>query len=144
MQLKDILDDPARRADFVRKGADLVDSEVAGKKGLSGMALRAGYAAIKGLKPGIVGAALDALLPYFLPKVQSHVDAGVRSGDLPGYFRTHAPAIADALLSVTDDKVGSSTNPVVARTYAALRGQAKQHTQEAVPGVGRILATFLT
>ena len=55
----------------------------------------------------------------------------------------YADPIAEALLSVTDEKVARSPNPVIAKTYAALRGQAKTHTAEAVPAVGKLLAGFL-
>lgn len=143
MNLADLLASDTLRSSFVAQGVSLVDAEVARKGGLGGMALRAGYAAVKGLQPGIVGKALDALLPHFLPRVQAHVDAGRAAGDLPGYFAKHADAIAEALLSVTDEKVARSPNPVIAKTYAALRGQAKTHTAEAVPAVGKLLASFL-
>lgn len=143
MELTDILTDPALRARFVEQGVSLIDGEVAAKKGLGGFAVRAGYATVKGVQPGIVGKALDMLLPHFLPRVADHVRKARASGDLAGWFAAHASQIADALLSVTDDKAGRSANPVVAKTYAALRGQAKQHTQEAVPAVGRLLASFL-
>lgn len=141
--LDDVLGSETLRAAFVARGVELVDSEVARKGGLSGMALRAGYAAVKGLQPGLVGKALDALLPHFLPRVRSHVETARASGDLPRYFTQHANEIAEALLSVTDEKVARSPNPVIARTYAALRGQAKTHTAEAVPAVGRLLDSFL-
>lgn len=143
VELEDILQDSGLRATFVRRGVELVDAEVAKKGGFGGMALKAGYAAVKNLRPGITAAALDGLLPHFLPAVAGHVAAGRAGGDLAGYFVKQAGPIAEALLSVTDDKVGRNPNPVVSKTYGALRGQAKAHTQEAVPGVGRILADML-
>ncbi len=143
MNVQDILDQPALRDAFVSQGVSLIDSEVAKKGGFGGMALKAGYAAVKGLKPGITREALDALLPHFLPAVAEHVSKALAQGNVVAYFQSNAGVIAEALLSVTDAKVGSSANPVIAKTYGALRSTAKQHTTEAVPGVGRILASLL-
>ena len=43
----------------------VVDEEVAAKGGLSGIAVKAGYAAVKSIKPGFIGQVVEKLLPEF-------------------------------------------------------------------------------
>lgn len=143
MTLQDILDDAALRARFIADGARLIDDEVARKPRLSGMALRAGFSAIKAVKPDIVTVALGALLPAFAPAVEPYVAEGVAKGDLAGHFAAHASAIAEAMLQVTDRKAERADNPLVRRTYLGLRSSAHAHTAEAIPAVGRLLAAYV-
>lgn len=143
MTLQDILGDPALRARFVAEGSRLVDDEVARKPRLSGIAIRAGFAAIKTVKPDIVPAALEMLLPAFAPAVEPYFQAGQAEGDVAAHFARHAGAIAEALLKVTDLKAEKANNALVKRTYQGLRGTAHQHTAEAIPAVGRLLAGYV-
>jgi hypothetical protein len=142
MTLHDILNDPILHARFVRDAGALLDAEVASKSGLSGMAIKAGFSAMKAVKPGIVPAAIEMLLPAFAPAVEPHFAAGRSAGDLPGHFTRHASAIADALLQVTDAKAAVAKNAVLKKTYQSLRGMAHQHTTAAMPATGRLLATY--
>src|SRR5580693_6931137 len=43
----------------------LIDSEVKDKGGISGLAIKAGYGAVKGVKPGFVRTVVSDLLPEF-------------------------------------------------------------------------------
>ena len=43
----------------------LVEEEVASKRGLSGAAVKAGYAVVKAVKPGFIKGAIEHLLPDF-------------------------------------------------------------------------------
>jgi hypothetical protein len=142
VKLTDILDDPALHARFLSDGAALVDEEVGRKGGLTGMALKAGYAAIRRIRPDIVTVSLDMLLPRFAPAIEPHFAAAQASGDVAAHFASHADAIADALLAVTDERADHADNALLRKTYRSLRGHARQHTIEAVPAVGRLLARY--
>lgn len=142
MTLHDILDDPDRKARFIEQGVALIESEVASKRGLSGTALRTGYKGMKKVKPGIVPGALDMLLPHFAPAVEPHFEAAQASGDVEAYFTEHAEPVAEAMLQVTDARADRAKNRTLQKIYRGLRGQAKKHTTEAMPGVGRLLAQF--
>lgn len=142
MKLTDILADATLKARFIKEGAALIDSEVSRKGGLTGFALKAGYRAALAVKPGVIETVLGMLLPHFTPAIEPFFAAGQAAGDVPGHFAKNAAAIADAMLKVTDMAAARAENPVLKRTYQSLRGIAMQHTTEAVPAVGKMLARF--
>jgi hypothetical protein len=47
--------------------------------------------------------------------------------------------VAEALLSVTDEKAQRADNALVATTYKKLRPSAKEHVEQAVPGLATLL-----
>ncbi|MDL9938056.1 hypothetical protein QSJ18_14985 [Gordonia sp. ABSL1-1] len=118
--------------------ADLVgviEAEVADQKGLSGTAVKAGFAAAQKVKPGVVHHATDVLLPDFLTALAPFWDskpAGVAFGD---HLAANGDAAAEALLTVTDDQA-ESAKPALAKIYGSLRGKAKTYVVAALPRVG--------
>jgi len=143
MDLVAMLADPSLRERVIREGAALVDAEVAKRTGMAGFAIRAGFAAIKKIRPDIVEDSLSKLLPAFAPAMQPHVAAGEASGGVAAHFATHADQIAEDLLSVTDEKARTAQNPIMKRTYSSLRGQAHKQTARSVPAVGTWLQTYV-
>ena len=141
--LVEILDDPTRRAAVVRDGVALLESEVARKRGMRGMAIKGGFKTVKKLKPGILGHALDQLLPEFAPAVDPHLAKAREAGDIPRYFDQHRQEIAESLLAVTDRRATRAKNKVMLKVYRSLRSQALHHTAEAVPGLGRLVDTHV-
>jgi hypothetical protein len=139
-----VLADPAKRAEIVRDAERIVDEEVAARSGVSGVALRAGYAAFRRLRPGIVGLAIDRLLPLFAPILDRHWATAVASGDADDWFRREANTVADDLLSVTDAISHRTTNPVALGLYRSLRGQARSHVAAGVTRVPAFLRKHLT
>jgi hypothetical protein len=142
MKLTDILADEALRQRFITGALQLVATEVASKSGLQGFALKAGYKTVTAVRPGILQAVLEMLLPHFAPAAEPHFAQAQASGDVERHFREHADTIANALLAVTDARAERAQNQVLKRTYLSLRGQAQVHTAAAMPGVGRLLASF--
>ena len=140
MTLSEALSDPTRKAAVIRDGAALIDSEVASKSGLSGMALKAGYKTIKRLSPGMIGHALGVLLPEFAPAIDPHYAKAKAAGDVQAHFIANSSEIAEALLAVTDGKARRAQNRVMLKVYNSLRGQAKAHVQAAMPGLARMIA----
>ena len=51
MGLGDVINDPKKKPAIVADCCTLIDEEVSSKGGLSGLAVKAGYAAVKGVKP---------------------------------------------------------------------------------------------
>ncbi|MFT4622031.1 MAG: hypothetical protein ACI8PZ_000684 [Myxococcota bacterium] len=143
MTLVEILQDPAKKAAVVRDGVALIESEVSRKGGMSGLALRAGYGSVKAIKPGIIAHMLGKLMPDFAPAVDPFYAAGRASGDVSRHFRSQSGAIAEALLGVTDSKAKQAENRLMLKVYQRLRGQAKRHVEEAVPGLARLVETHV-
>lgn len=142
MKLVDVLNHPEPKARFIEASHALIEREVASKRGISGMALKTGFKAIRKVRPDIVPRALEFLLPHFAPVMEPHLEAAESSGDIPGFFVSNADRIAEDLLGVTDARAAKANNPVVRRTYRGLRGHAHSHTVEAMPAVGAMLVEF--
>ena len=133
MTLVEALEDPQRRRAVIRDAAALVDSEVASKRGLSGMALRTGLKTMKRVKRGIVEESLDMLLPKFAPAIDPWWSKALESGDPQRFFDANSAAIAESLLSGTDARAKVAKNRVLIKVYSSLRSQAATHTAAAVP-----------
>ena len=137
--LGDVLMDPQKRTAVIADSERMLEAEVASKSGLRGAAVKAGYSALKKLKPGIVTLALQRLLPAFAPVLDPHFQRGREAGDVRRHFTENAEPIAEALLAVTDAKAQNADNNVMKKIYSGLRGQAKQHTAAAMPAVADLI-----
>jgi hypothetical protein len=142
MGLAEALADKDKKASIVAECATLIDEEVAAKGGLSGMALKAGYGAVKGIKPGFIAHVRNDLLPEFAKNVDPIWAEGVTKGKPAQYFEDNRGRVADALLAVTDGKVKNAKSGLVRSTYEKLRGTAKKHVEDAVPRLGKLLAKY--
>lgn len=138
--LVDALADEATKAAAVRDCCDLVDEEVERKGGLSGMAIKAAYKTVKGIKPGFIEKAVSGLLPEFAAALAPLEEEARAKGErLGAHFEANASRVADALLAVTDEKAERSENKVVKSAYGKLRGMAKANVEAAVPGLATIV-----
>jgi hypothetical protein len=140
--LSDLIQDPAKRKAVVDDSVRAIDAEVAGKRGLSGAVVKAGFKMVKGVSPGFIPKALDHLLDDFARQVDPfYTDwQSGENGSLDSYFQRRAPEIADALLAITDDRARNAKNRGVKKAYGKLRGKAAEHTIAAMPRVSRILS----
>ena len=139
MGLADALNDPTKKPAIVTDCCTLVDEEVASKGGLSGLAVKAGYAAVKGVKPGFIAEVVNRLLKDFADQLDPLWEEGRKKGDPAAHLVSNKSRVADALLSVTDSKAKSSKSSVVRGTYEKLRGSAKKNVEEAVPRLAKVL-----
>ncbi len=139
-QLRDALTDAGKREVVVKDCVELVDAEVADKRGMGGMAIKAGYAAVKGIKPGFITKVVTDLLPEFAAALEPIYDEAKGNGQpLASYFERNAGRVAEALLAITDGKAERSDRGVVKSTYRRLRPSAKQNVEAAVPRLGRLV-----
>lgn len=139
--LSDVIKEPARRRAIIDDGIGVIDAEVSRKGGFSGMALKASFAVVKGVKPGIVGDALNMFLDDFAAKVDPHYDAwkATGQGELRAYFIRHADPIADSLLAIVDARAERSRHQTLKKAYYKLRPEGKRHTIEAMPAVADLV-----
>jgi hypothetical protein len=134
------LSDEAKKPLVVDDCCKLIDEEVAGKSGLSGLAIKAGYGAVKGIKPGFVRQVVTDLLPEFAKVLDPiHEEAITQNKAVPAHFEANSPRVADALLSITDSKAKNAKSGVVKGTYEKLRPTAKKHVESAVPRLARLI-----
>lgn len=121
----------------------LIDAEVADKGGFSGIALKAGYAAVKNIKPGFVRHVVSELLPEFATALSPlYEEAKAKGAGVVPHFTSNSGRVADALLSITDGKAARSKSGVVKGTYDKLRGSAKKHVEAAVPRLSALIQKF--
>jgi hypothetical protein len=139
MSLRERLLDATRKGAVITDCCKLVDEEVASKSGLSGLAVKAGYAAVKGVKPGFITQVVEKLLPEFIDQLEPFWNEGVQKGKPADHLVANRGRVADALLSVTDGKVKSAKSSVVRGTYEKLRGSAKRNVEDAVPRLSRLV-----
>lgn len=143
--LKDIVTSDQRPA-IVRDAVGLVDSEVASKSGISGMAIKAGYKAVKAIKPTLIQEAVDNLLDKFVDKLEPFYASwndGGRAGSLENYLVSRRSEVANALLSVTDERAKNVDNKTIRKTYEKLRPQGEKNVEAAIPGLGRVLDKYV-
>jgi len=141
-ELQDRLDE-IDREELVDDVVQLIDEEVQEKGGLTGMALKGGYNAVKRLKDGrMIHDAADGLLDDFSAALSPLYDdyLGDESYEtFESYLGDHQQEGADALLSITDERAEETDQNFLAETYQKLRGQAEGHVTDALPRVGRLI-----
>ncbi len=142
MGLVESLADESKKDAVIADVVKLVDEEVASKGGLSGIALKAAYATVKGVKPGFVQSVVKKLLPDFAAKLDPFWTDGVKDGKPVAYMEREKSRVADALLSVTDGKISSAQSDTVKSVYKKLRGSAKKNVEEAVPRLARVVEKY--
>jgi hypothetical protein len=123
---------------------NMIDQQLAAKSGISGMAIKAAFAALKGAKPGYIPYIVEQLLPQFLTALDPLWYEGEKNGDPVAYLNAKTSETADAMLSITDARIKHSNNSLVKGTYEKLRGSAKKHVEAAVPDLVQIVNKYTT
>ena len=139
MGLSDNLLNPDKKALIVKDCCEMIDAQVASKSGLSGVAIKTAFAALKGIKPNYIYGVVDSLLLPCFTAIDPLWVEGVQQGEPVEYLKANRSQTADALLAVTDAKVKNSKIQLVRGVYDKLRNSAKQHVEEAVPDFAQII-----
>lgn len=137
--LKTALLDSDKRPAVVADLTQLVDDEV----GQKGIATKSGYGLVKKIKPGIIGAAVDSLLEDFIDRLEPFYAEFTASGgsDLGEYLSGRSGEVADALLTVTDERAQRSQRPTITKVYEKMRPTGKRNVEEALPGLAAVITT---
>ena len=144
--LTDILLDPAQRPTLIDRCVVLIDDEVASKRGLSSLPIKGGFKAVKAVRPGFVRAVVDLLFDRFVEQLAPYHDAwvaGGKSGGFGAHLQNAATAVANSLLVVTDERAARSQMKTIKKVYDKLRPTAQGHVTSAIPGMGRILDSYV-
>lgn len=140
--LKEKLGEVDRDA-VIKDTVSLIDDEVSRKGGLSGMALKTGYKAVKKLQNGrMIEKAVNRLLDDFTDALAPLHDDYREQDSVKGFDKflsSKSDEAASALLSITDKRAERADHKVLRSTYNKLRGQAQKHVVDALPGVGRLI-----
>lgn len=138
--LTDALAEPEKKKAIIDDCIELLDAEVSDKGGLSGLAIKAGYNAVKGVRPGFIRQAVTDLVPEFAAALDPIWKDGKDAGkSTPEYFAANSGRVADALLAITDAKAKKAKSGVVKSAYDRLRGTAKKNVEQAIPRLGKMV-----
>ncbi|MGE5782953.1 MAG: DUF6918 family protein [Myxococcales bacterium] len=141
--LKERLGSGEKRQQVVDDACRVLDDEVSDKGGLGGMAVKAAYSVVKGIRPGFIRQAVDSLLDEFLDALDPLHREAIEKGRKPGeYIKAEAPRAAEALLAVTDRKAEHADSGLLQKTYEKLRPSAKKHVEAAAPRMGQLLDKY--
>jgi hypothetical protein len=118
----------------------LIDAEVGDKGGLTGLAIKAGYKTVQGIKPGFVRNVVSDLLPEFAQVLEPiYQEARANGRGVREHFTSNSARVADALLTITDEKAKRAKSGMVKGTYEKLRGSAKKNVEAAVPRLAAMI-----
>lgn len=143
--LANILSAPAHKGALVTGCVQLIESRIASRGGLKGMALKTGLSVLKSRKPGILERATAKLLPDFIAALNPLYDQCMSSGhgNFPLFLQLHAQRATQALLAVADHSVAASDSNSIKATYARLRGSAETEVLAAIPGLAKLIGQHL-
>jgi hypothetical protein len=142
MGLNDQCKDPKIQAKISQDCAQLIDDQVAEKKGLGGLAIKTAYGVLKGIGPGYFPRVIQNLLPKAMIAMDSIWQEGLQAGDPVAFLSQNKSRTAEILLGVTDDKIANAKNKIVIGTYNKLRKSIKGDVEEAVPGLAKIISQY--
>lgn len=129
-----------KRQQVIDDACEVLDQEVKDKGGITGLAVKGAYAVVKGIRPGFIRQAVDHLLDEFLDALDPFLAKAASANQSPSaYVRQQAPAVADALLAITDQKAQRAESGLVRKTYDKLRPTASKHVEAAAPRLGALL-----
>lgn len=141
--LTEILLVPGTRPRVVTDCVRLVDEEVDSKGGLSGLAIKGAYMVVKAVKPGFITEAVDHMLDDFVRRLEPFAtEAQQKSEPVGPFLNARAPAVADALLAISDERAAGAKNQTVKKAYEKLRPTAKKNVEAAIPRIGRLIAKY--
>jgi hypothetical protein len=141
-KLADVLLAPDNRSTVIADCSSVINQEVGGKKGLTGLAVKAAFKAVKTINPTIIESVIDVLLDDFVTQLEPTYQAFLDHDEpnLERYCVSNASAIANALLSITDKRAEKSKIRALVKAYQKLRPQGQKHVQEAVPRIAKLLS----
>ena len=142
MSLNDYLSDAAVQENVIADCRQLMDDQVAAKKGIGGIAIKTAYKVIKGLGPDYLSKAIAGLLPPICTALDPIWQEGIQNGDPVSHLSENKSQTADAVLSVTDVRIEQSSNKPVKGAYSKLRKSVKGDVEEAIPGLAKIIGTY--
>jgi hypothetical protein len=142
MALSDQLLNPNKKAEVVDDFCKLLDEEAASKSGLSGLRIKSNLAAVKGIKPGYLGYAVEQLLPGLCTVLDPIWSESVQKGDPVTHFVASRSRAADAILSVIDARIERVSNGIARGVYGQWRSEwdsSKRNVEEGIPGLAKLL-----
>ncbi|MCA9515544.1 MAG: hypothetical protein KC635_11415 [Myxococcales bacterium] len=139
--------EPEVRPLVVKDCCAILDRQVAEKKGLSGIAIKGAFKAVKAIKPGFVPGVVDALLDEWVEKLSQfearHASSGA-AGTFETYLVEHRKEVSEALIEVTDLRAQTTKHKTAKKFYERLRPSALANVEEAIPELAQLVTKYGT
>lgn len=139
MALSDTLLNENNRDNFVDDCVHLIEKQVAAAPGLGGLALKAAYSTVKGIRADYCAQVVDQILPEISIALDPMWTEAVNNGNPVEYFAERKAEVANQLLQISDKKADNSTRAVVKGAYAKLRPSAKTYVENGIPDLAKII-----
>jgi hypothetical protein len=142
--LHEMLLAPETKPQVIADCEALVSAEVDAMSGISGTAVRLAYKTVRTFDAGHIQVMIHDLLPEVADALQPYwADFTVAGGgDFGGYLAEREDAVAESLLSITDDRATWSKRPTIVKAYKTVRGSAAKHVKTALPAVGTLVQKY--
>jgi hypothetical protein len=138
--LKELLLTDEKRPMVVNDCCRVIDEEVASKRGVSGLAIKAAFRTVKAFKAGIIPGSVNALLDDFVAAMEPfYTESQASGGGIQPLINRDGPRIAEALLGITDQRAARSKHRTLVGAYKKLRPKGKEQVVAAMPRVGAML-----
>ena len=142
MGLSDILLNENNRDNFVDDCVKLIDEQVASASGFGGLALKAAYSTVKGIRADYCAQVVDQLLPEISIALDPMWTEAVNNGNPVEYLAKRKAQVADELLQISDKRVENSTRGMVKGAYGKLRPSAKNYVENGIPDLAKIINKY--
>ena len=126
---------------LVKDLAASLETHIASKSGLSGMAMKMGFGALRSTKPNIAARATRNLLPHIataLEPLHAQFSANGR-GNFGDFLSQHAEQAAQLVISAVDARIAQNSNTMAQTIYKQFRGSASDELKTLLPALGRVL-----
>ena len=135
----------SRRDALISDVVDLVESHVAQRSGVRGVALRAAMAAVHRLLPDAIPRTVTRLLPDLVAALGPlHERSRAANGaDFARFLKRDKAQVAEAMLGIADARVEHSTNGALKAFYARFRSTAEHEAEGLVPALADVLARHM-
>jgi hypothetical protein len=140
MGLSEKLQDEQVTASIAADCTKLMDTQVAEKGGISGLALKATYGVVKGVGADYIPGAIQRLLPETISALEPIWDEGIQAGNPEAHLTQNSDRTAEIILGVTDAKIKRAKNGLICASYNKLRKSVKSDIVAAVPGLAQIIS----
>ena len=138
--LVETLKDNAKRPAVLIDCEQLIEDEVADKRGLSGVAVKGAFKVVKKFKPGMIRLTLDDMIDEFAVKIDPFWQECQTAGeDAQSYFTRKKLDVANSLLGITDGRITQSPNKGIKKAYNSLRPKAVDYIGQAMPRLARVI-----
>ena len=126
----------------------LVDNEVANLSGVTGTAIKLAYKTVSTFDSGHIRAMIGTILPNVAEVLQPYwakftAESAGNGEDFGGYLARHEDEVAEALLTITDNRQRASSRPTIVKAYKTVRGSAVKHVKAALPALGELVQRYM-